>query len=219
MRVLIIGAGGHGQVVADILMAASRQGAREYACGYVDDDETLSGHILWTVPVVGSIDERHRFDHDAVILGIGDNSSRRRLFEQLLRSRERFVTARHPSAILSASSVIRHGSVVAPGAIVNVGACVGCNVILNTGCSIDHHCVIGDHAHIAPGARLGGHVTIGHGALVGIGAIVLPGRRVGAWSVVGAGAVVTRDIPDGVTAVGSPAHAVGLKTHSRSLNH
>jgi sugar O-acyltransferase (sialic acid O-acetyltransferase NeuD family) len=185
----------------------------------MDDDETLWGNVLWTVPVIGSFEERHRFDHDAVIVGVGDNSSRRRLFERLLQSRERFVTARHPSAILSANSVIRHGTVVSAGAIVNVGACVGCNVILNTGCSIDHHCVIGDHAHIAPGARLGGQVTIGQGALVGIGAIVLPGRHVGAWSVVGAGAVVTKDIPDGVTAVGSPAHAVALKTYSHSLNH
>ena len=219
MRVLVIGAGGHGQVVADILMTASRQGADEYPCGYLDQDESLWGNVLLNLPVVGSIDERDKFEHDAVIIGIGDNLTRRRLFALLSRSSERFATVRHPSAVLSANSIIRHGTVVGAGVIVNAGACVGSNVILNTGCSLDHHTLIGDHAHIAPGARLGGGVTIGQGTLIGIGAVVLPGRRVGAWSVVGAGAVVTRDVPDGVMAVGSPARVLTLKTTALSVNH
>jgi sugar O-acyltransferase (sialic acid O-acetyltransferase NeuD family) len=219
MRVLIIGAGGHGQVVADILLTAARHGAVQYPCGYLDHDENLWGNVLLDVPVVGSIDERHRFDHDGIIVGVGDNAARRHLFELLSRTGEQLVTAQHPSAVLSSNCVIRHGSVVCAGVIVNTGSCVGSNVILNTGCSVDHHSVIGDHAHIAPGARLGGHVTIGQGALIGIGAVVLPGRRVGAWSVVGAGSVVTKDLPDGVVAVGSPAHTLALNTSTRSVNH
>ncbi len=219
MRVLVIGAGGHGQVVADILLTASRQGAHEYPCGYLDHNENLWGSVLLNLPVIGSIDQRDKFEHDAVIIGIGDNLTRRRLFALLSRSSERFATARHPSAVLSEHCVIRHGTVVGAGVIVNAGACIGSNVILNTGCSIDHHTLIGDHAHIAPGARLGGEVTIGQGTLIGIGAVVLPGRRVGAWSVVGAGAVVTRDVPDGVMAVGSPARVLTLKTTALSVNH
>jgi sugar O-acyltransferase (sialic acid O-acetyltransferase NeuD family) len=219
VRVLILGAGGHGQVIADILMTASRHGADVSPCGYLDDDATLWGTVLCTVPVIGALSDRHRFDHDAVIVGIGDNATRRRLFEVLSRACERFATARHPSAIVSSGSVMRQGTAVCAGVIVGTGACIGSNVILNTGCSIDHHCVVGDHAHIAPGARLGGEVTIGQGALIGIGAVVLPGRHVGAWTVVGAGAVVTRDLPDGVVAVGSPARALMLKTATHTINH
>jgi sugar O-acyltransferase (sialic acid O-acetyltransferase NeuD family) len=219
MRVLVIGAGGHGQVVADVLMAAFRNGSADYPFGYADHDETLWGHMLLNVPVMGSIDDCASFLHDAIIVGVGDNRTRRRLFEAFSRSQERFVTACHPSAVVSANAVIRHGTVVCAGAIVNAGTCVGSNVILNTACSVDHHNVIGDHAHIAPGVRLGGNVTIGQGALIGIGAIVLPGRRVGAWTTVGAGAVVTQDLPDGVMAVGSPARAVTLKATRISVNH
>jgi sugar O-acyltransferase (sialic acid O-acetyltransferase NeuD family) len=218
MRVLIIGAGGHGQVVADILMTASRQGSDDYPCGYLDHNEGLRSKAILDLRVLGSIDECSRFAHDAVIVGVGDNMIRRRIFERLSRSLERFAIARHPSAVLSANCTIRHGSVVVAGVIVNTGASVGANVILNTGCSIDHHNVIGDHAHIAPGARLGGDVKIGQGALIGIGAVVLPGRRVGAWSVVGAGSVVTEDIPDGVVAVGAPARVLTHRPTAIAVN-
>ena len=215
MRVLIIGAGGHGQVVADILLSASRQGNYVQPLGYLDHDEGLWNMALLDLPVLGSVDECDRFDHDAVIVGVGDNLTRQRLFEQLSKSGERFATARHPSAVLSASCVVRHGSVVSAGVVVNTSAYVGANVILNTSCTVEHHNEIGDHAHIAPGARLGGDVTIGQGALIGIGAIVLPGCHVGAWSVVGAGAVVTEDLAAGVVAVGAPARTVSHRARRR----
>ena len=161
MRVLIIGAGGHGQVVADILKSASRQGSDVQPCGYLDHNDRLWNQVLLDLTVLGSVDEWTRFDHDAVIVGVGDNETRRDLFDNLSRCGERFATARHPSAILSASCTIDQGSVVCAGVVVNTAAHVGANVILNTSCSVDHHNEIGDHAHIAPGARLGGDVTIG----------------------------------------------------------
>ena len=203
-------------MVADILKSASRQGSDVQPCGYLDHNDRLWNQVLLDLTVLGSVDEWTRFDHDAVIVGVGDNETRRDLFDNLSRCGERFATARHPSAILSASCTIDQGSVVCAGVVVNTAAHVGANVILNTSCSVDHHNEIGDHAHIAPGARLGGDVTIGQGTLIGIGAIVLPGCRVGAWSVVGAGAVVTEDLADGVVAVGSPAREVGRRTRPRS---
>jgi sugar O-acyltransferase (sialic acid O-acetyltransferase NeuD family) len=216
MDVLIIGAGGHGQVVADILVTALQCGSHLRPSGYVDDDQGLWRKTLLDLPVFGSIDEWATFGRDAVILGIGDNLTRCRMFERLSRQRVSFATALHPSAILSPSCELGRGSVVCAGAIVSTLASVGVNAILNTGCSVDHHNDIGDHVHIAPGARLGGNVTIGQGTLIGIGATVMPGRRVGAWSIVGAGAVVTEDLPPGVVAAGVPARILSHNTTSLS---
>jgi maltose O-acetyltransferase len=51
-------------------------------------------------------------------------------------------------------------------------------------------------------------ITIGSNVWLGGGVIVCPGVTIGDDSVIGAGSVVTRDVPAGVLAVGSPARVV-----------
>lgn len=51
-------------------------------------------------------------------------------------------------------------------------------------------------------------ITIGDNVWLGGGVIVCPGVSIGDDSVIGAGAVVTRDIPAGVVALGNPARVV-----------
>jgi sugar O-acyltransferase (sialic acid O-acetyltransferase NeuD family) len=143
-----------------------------------------------------------------VIVAIGDNATRQRIFERLQSQGERFVVARHPSAVIGAGVQIGPGSMICAGVVVNPSSIIGANVILNTACTVDHHNHIGDHAHVAPGVHLGGDVTIGEGTLIGIGATVMPQRQVGTWSVVGAGALVYTDLPDRVVAVGMPAKVI-----------
>ena len=208
LNIIIIGAGGHGQVVADILLAGLKVGRELRPVGYADDDPGLAGQTRLGLPVLGRLARLSEWPHQAVVLGIGANATRHRLAEQLKAQGERLVSALHPSAILGTGVEIGTGTVICAGVVVNPGTWLGEGVILNTACSVDHHNRLGDYAHIAPGAHLGGDVEIGAGTLIGIGATVMPQRRVGAWSTVGAGAVVTRNLPSGVTAVGVPARVV-----------
>jgi len=205
MKVLILGAGGHAQVVVDVLQCAHRNGDDAVPIGYLDDAPHLQGQTRLGLPVLGLLDQIDTVSHDAVILAIGDNGTRRRLYEQLQQQGERFATAIHPRSVIASDVKIGPGSMVCAGVIINPGSMIGANAILNTGCTVDHHSRIGDHVHIAPGVHLGGNVVIGTGTLVGIGAVVMPQRQVGEWSVVGAGAVVTKDIPTRTTAFGFPA--------------
>ncbi len=193
-RIAIIGAGGHGAVVADIL--------GERAAGFVDESPSLHGTVVLGLPVFASLAE---VEHDGVIVAIGDTAVRRAVTERVVRAGERLATAIHPFASVARTAAIGEGAMLCAGAIVSPRTVLGRGVLLNTKTSIDHDCVIGDFVHIAPGATLGGDVRVGAETFVGPGATVSAGIRIGARAVIGAGAVVVRDVPDDVTAWGVPA--------------
>lgn len=205
MRLLILGAGGHAQVVADCLLAQAPRPNAPQPIGYLDDDPARQGQVLLGLPVLGALRDLPALAHDGLVVGIGHNPTRREIFERLQRQGECLVTVIHPAAVVSPFAVLGRGSVLCAGVIVNPGVVVGDNVILNTGCGVDHHCQIEAHSHIGPGARLAGAVRVGEGTLVGVGAVVRPGQALGAWSVIGAGAVVVADVQPGATVVGIPA--------------
>lgn len=204
-RVLILGAGGHGQVVADIVLRAQEAGSGWALIGFLDDDAAIHGQLRLGLPVLDSLSALVTIAHEGILLGIGSNAIRTQLFHDLHAHGERFVQAIHPKAILAPDVVVGEGTVIAAGVIVNTGTVIGRNVILNTGCTVDHHNHIGDHVHIGPGVHLGGDVAVGAGALVGIGATVMPQRRIGAASTIGAGALVAADVGEHATVVGVPA--------------
>ncbi len=208
MHVVILGAGGHAQVVADILLRMAEAGGRLEPLGYLDDNPALAGRQFLGLPMLGALSDLPNILHDAIIVAIGDNATRRRLFGQMQAQGERFAMACHPSAAVAPDVAVGPGTMICAGAVVNPGSAIGANVILNTGCTVDHHNRVSDHAHLAPGVHTGGEVSIGEGVFVGIGATVIPGRTLGAWSTVGAGSLVTKDLAAGVTAVGMPARIV-----------
>jgi sugar O-acyltransferase (sialic acid O-acetyltransferase NeuD family) len=199
MDVVVVGAGGHGMVVCDLLTAAGLQ-----VIAFIDDDPAKHGTEVLGVPVFGHLDALAGRDI-AAAMGIGDNSGRRRQFESLRARGVVVVAGVHPAAVISAHATIGAGTVAMANAVVNVAATIGENVILNTGCTVDHHCAIGPHSHIGPGATLAGSVRIGSDTLIGAGAVILPGVSVGSRCVVGAGAVVVRDVPDDSASAGVPA--------------
>lgn len=205
MRVVIVGAGGHGQVVADALL---KSGSPVVPIGYLDDDPSLQGQTLLGLPVIGLVDAISSIARDAVVIAVGANTRREELTRLLEDAGEQVTVAIHPSVQIGAETTIARGSMLCAGAALNAACYIGRGVIVNTCASVDHHSFVDDFAHIAPGAHMGGNVTVGRGALVGIGATVLPGIKIGRYATVGAGAVVTRDVADHACVVGVPAHPV-----------
>jgi sugar O-acyltransferase (sialic acid O-acetyltransferase NeuD family) len=202
-RVFVFGASGHGKVVADIAVAAGLDLA-----GFVDDDPERQRAGLWGLPVRGWDEFAALADgpgKPSVLLGIGDNRARERVFESVRSAGFEILTVVHPSAVVSPRARLGPGTVVMALVAVNPDAEVGAGVILNTGCVVEHDCRVGRFAHLSPNVALGGGVEVGDRTHLGLGACVLPLVKVGADTRVGAGAVVTRDAPSGRTLVGVPA--------------
>ena len=209
MDVVIIGAGGHGKVVLDILRAANNSKIRPV--GFLDADPSLVGTRINDLTVLGPIHHISKLRQQKVtgaIVAIGDNRARLSYAKHLLAEGVELINAIHPRASVSATARIGRNVVICAGAIVCTDAQIADSVILNTACVVDHECEVGQAAHICPTAALAGRVRIGAGAFIGLGAKIIQCRAVGEHATIGAGAVVIEDIPDNATAVGVPARIV-----------
>lgn len=184
----LYGASGHAKVIMDILKVNGIN-----IDGLVDDNPALNELLGYPV-------YHQQYDLSPMIVSIGNNAIRKKIVENLSVE---FGQAIHPTAVVSSTAIIEEGTVVMQGAIIQACSRIGKHCIINTGASVDHECVIEDYVHISPHATLCGNVHVGEGSWVAAGTIVLPGVKIGKWSVVGAGSVVSKDVPDGVLAVGN----------------
>ena len=209
-RIVIIGAGGHGREVADILRQQRGQSIG-VVLGFVDDNLSLHGSMLDGLPVLGDLNWLHE-DSDAkdvsVICAIGEPAVSRRVVSRASGYGLEFANAVSTSSTVSEFSKLGRGVMVFPGVAVNTGAVIEDHSILNLSATVSHDTKVGRHTNINPGAHLAGNVTVGEGCYIGMGANVLQGVSIGEWSIVGAGAVVTTDLPANVTAVGVPARII-----------
>lgn len=195
-RLIIIGASGHGKVVADI---AALNGYDDIV--FLDDDKSIKQCAGY--PVIGKSAEAPVGD---VFVAVGNAGARKRLMERY-KDRNHPILI-HPKAVVAHGVEIGEGSAIMAGAIINPGAIVGRGVIVNTSSSIDHDCAIGDFVHVSVGAHLSGTVEVGKGTWIGAGATVSNNIKICGGCMIGAGAVVVRDIKESGTYVGVPARII-----------
>jgi sugar O-acyltransferase (sialic acid O-acetyltransferase NeuD family) len=208
-RILVWGAGGHGQVVADVAEAcgwevagfiATEPGIAERGgkSVKVHADQAVRGTLAAGGPLPdGAL---------ALALGIGDNAARLGVADGV--PAELLPVLIHPSAVISPSALFGAGTVALPQVVVNARAVIGRGVILNTTAVVEHDCRVDDGVHLSPGALLGGGVIVERLAWIGTGGVVIPRKVVGAGAMLGAGSTAHKDIPAGSTFVGNPARAV-----------
>ena len=208
-KVVIIGAGGHGREVADILRHQASQDTVA-PLGFVDENTSLHGQEVDGLPVLGdwSWFEGPHAEGVAVVCAVGTPSVCAKLVRRAEGLGLPFVRAVSPLAYVSTRARLGEGVTLFPHAVVNPGATLGDYSILNLGATVSHDVAIGSCCNINPGARLAGDVRVEKGCYIGMGAQLIQGVTVGAWSTVGAGAVVIRDLPPRCTAVGVPAAVI-----------
>ena len=198
-RLIIVGAGGHGKVIAD---NALKNGYTEIC--FVDDNAVGA---CMGVPIIGVCGDLERLDDGRTdfVIGIGNNAVRKAIAE---RYGVNWVSLIHPSVQIAVNVTVGRGTVIMAGAVVNACARVGEHCIINTRAVVEHDNVIGDYVHISPNAAMGGAVQIGEGTHIGIGAAVRNQISICGDCVIGAGAAVVKNIEEAGTYVGVPARKI-----------
>jgi len=201
-NLLVLGAGGHGKVVAD----AARATGRWQEIAFLDDRAPGLGSVLG-YSVVGDVGSAGRLTgrFSCAVVAVGDARRRLELIDELERDGYSVAVIVHPRASVSPFASLATGTVVMAGAVINPDASVGRGGIINSGACVDHDCRLGDGVHICPGVSLAGNVTVGDRTWIGIGSCARQGVTIGRDVVVGAGATVVSDVGDGLTVVGTPA--------------
>ena len=195
---IIIGAGGHGRVIADI----AQKSGKYKTISFLDDGDAKETMGL---PIIGRSMDIKKYTNTAdIFVAIGNSAVRGEFIERLLAMGANVPTLIHPSAIIGACVEIGAGTAVMAGAVINPCSKLGKGVILNTCSSIDHDCVIGDYCHIAVGVHVAGTVSLGDKVWLGAGATIKNNVNVCADCIIGAGAVVVKDITDSGTYIGVP---------------
>ena len=221
----ILGAGGHGRVVADAAAASGRFAE----IVFFDDDTACGGTVgRWLVrgngeaflraPVpqakaqVGA-KPRAPIDNTPAVerhIAVGRNALRDSLAERCEVLGLALATVVHPAAVLSVDARLAPGCFIAAGAVVAPGAELGVASIVNHGASVDHDCRLGRAVHVGPGAHLGGGAMVDEQAWIGLGAAVKHGIHIGRGATVGAGAVVVADVPADICVIGNPARPMHI---------
>ena len=206
---LIIGAGGLGKEVVDILQS-SPQGA-EYDLAFVDD-VIPPNTIVHGVRVLGNSSILCEVSPEStdICVAVGSPAIRRTLIEKIEGYGLSFATVIDPSALIRSSAVLGTGVIISAFAFVSCNTVVGSHAVINPCALVGHDVVIGRYAVVGGGARLLGGARIGEGALIGAGASVLHNKAVGDWATVGIGSAVLAPVENGITVIGNPARALPL---------
>ncbi len=211
-KVLLLGAGGHAEVILDILEQRGKWDIE----GCVVDWQPDQGEKRFGYPVIGRDEDLPAIFDKGIrnaIVAVGSidsegNSKRASLFQLLKDNDFNLINAIHEKAIIGSRTELGAGITFAASSCINPGSSIGDNVIVNTGAIVEHDCEVRDHVHISPGAKLAGNVTIGAKSAIGLGASIIQGVTIGENSTIGAGAVVVDDVPAGSKVAGVPAEPV-----------
>jgi sugar O-acyltransferase (sialic acid O-acetyltransferase NeuD family) len=202
-KLLIIGASGHGKVVADIALKMNKW---KYIA-FLDDNKEINPSM--DIPVIGRSDEILNYIGEyEIIIGIGNNTVRKRFQEMLENEGAKIPILIHPSAVIGNQVKVDNGTVIMAGAIINCCTKIGKGCIVNTSATVDHDSTLADFVHVSPGVHLAGNVNVGKCSWLGIGSIVINNIDITDNCIIGASAVVTQDITLKGTYIGMPAKKI-----------
>ncbi|MCW2846476.1 MAG: acetyltransferase [Marmoricola sp.] len=209
-RLVVIGAGGFGREVLDVIEAINSCAATpEFEPIGVLDDGTPEAAVLgpYGVQHLGPVSLLGDLPHDVgYVIGIGSPGVRQALDQKGLDLGRVSPVLVHPSAAIGRHAVeLGPGTIVCSHVSITNNIRLGRHVHVNLNATIGHDAVLDDYVTLSPLVAISGNVHAETGVFFGTGANVNPGLTIGRGAVVGTGAAVIKDVPAGLTVVGVPA--------------
>ena len=212
-KLLIIGSGGHGRVVADVAEKSNNFKEISFL-----DNTFLNSNFSKSVnfkKVIGEISirsiEKYSSEFSHAFVGIGDNKIRIKWLKILEMMNFQIPTIIDPTAEISKYAILDKGSFINTNVVIQCNAKIQFGSILNTSCTIDHDSIIGEGTHISPGVNVAGNVNIGKFCWIGIGSKIIQNIQIGDNVTVGGGSLVLKDVPKNLKVFGSPINVVKEK--------
>jgi sugar O-acyltransferase (sialic acid O-acetyltransferase NeuD family) len=205
-NIVIIGAGGFGREVKWLIDEINEVGRQWNFLGFIDDNLS-KGTIVNDSIVIGDLAWLNEQNLN-VVCAIGDPNVKKRVLDQLTNSDNKYPVLIHPDVRMSKFIDIGEGTIICSGCILTVNIKIGKHVIINLDSTVGHDAIIGDYSTILPSVNISGHVNIEELVSVGTGAKIIQELSIGRNTIIGAGAIVTKDIPKNVVAVGIPAKPI-----------
>jgi len=211
--VVIVGAGDFGREVLEIFKDQNKISETWNILGFIDENELLRGKIINNYPILGGLDwlKEHNDDNLGCVVAINTCEKRKQMIGRLQEIGTNFYNIIHPSVIITDFVELGEDVIIQAGSMLAVNSRIGDHVHINVHGLIGHDAIVGNYCTIGPKAGLMGYACLGEGVYIGSGTTILPSVSIGNWSTIGAGAVVIKDIPANVVAVGAPARVIKTK--------
>lgn len=211
-RIVILGAGGDGLVIAEAVLQLAKCGNAMEIVGFLDDAFPSGGRFEgW--PVHGALDDWAKLEGEIqfvpALQKVGDMLRRSERIDQLGIPAERWATVIHPQAMISSSARIGRGVYVAAFCSVQPRCLVEDFASLRAGAALGHDAVVSRHAYVGPNAVMCGRSLLGVGAHLGPGAVLLDGRSIGDFSIAGINSAITKNVHPLTIMMGNPAKKIG----------
>lgn len=201
--IVIIGAGGFGREVLEIIRDINKIKEEWTILGFVDDSPHFKDQVLNNYPVLGDSDwllEYAKNKEIFAVIAIGDSSIREKLVLKI-GSIVQFANLIHPSAMITDTVKMGVGNIITAGCIVSVNIEIGNHVIINLHSTIGHDCVLDDYCSIMPGVNVSGTVHLEKGVFLGTGVKILQNKTIGAKTIIGAGLTIHKNMPPNIKAI------------------
>jgi sugar O-acyltransferase (sialic acid O-acetyltransferase NeuD family) len=209
-KIAVIGAGGMGREVLDIIEACNQEKERYEVLGFIVDPQYgQKGTLINDAPILGGFDWLEKYHDDVyVVCGVGLSHQRYQLVQRARRLNCQFLNLIHPSVLLTRRIRFGVGAIIGAGSVLTNQIYIGNHVIVNIGCTVSHDTVLQDFVTLSPGVHIAGNVTLGDGCYVGIGASIIEKLKIGEWSIIGAGSTIIREVVSNTTVVGVPGRSI-----------